>query len=168
MTTAIEYVLRGVFIGVGATLTIDAWAALLRRLGVPSLKFELLGRWVGHLLRGRLMHESISKASPVRGELLLGWLSHYAIGIGFAGVLLATFGLGWARSPTLGPALLVGVATVAAPWFVLQPAFGAGIASSKTATPVLNALKSLLTHTVFGVGLFAAALVAARLFPEFG
>lgn len=168
MSTAIEYVLRGVFIGAGATLTIDAWAALLRRLGVPSLKFALLGRWVGHLLRGRLMHENISKASPVRGELLLGWLSHYAIGIGFAGVLLATFGLGWARHPTLGPALLVGVATVVAPWFVLQPAFGAGIASSKTATPVLNALKSLLTHTVFGLGLFAAALVAARLFPTFG
>lgn len=168
MRTAIECVFRGIFIGAGATLVIDGWAALLRRFGVPSLNFALLGRWIGHLLRGRLTHESIAKASPVRGELWLGWVAHYAIGISFAGVLLATFGLAWARSPTLGPALLVGIGTVVAPLFVLQPALGAGIASSRTPTPVFNTLKSLTTHTVFGVGLFVAALVAALLFPTSG
>lgn len=168
MSIAIEFVLRGIFIGAGATLVIDAWAALLRRFGVPSLNFALLGRWMGHVLRGRLMHESIAKASPVRRELLLGWLVHYAIGISFAALLLATFGLDWGRSPTLGPALLVGIATVVAPLFVLQPALGAGVASSKTPRPVFNTLKSLMTHTVFGLGLFIAALVAARLFPSAG
>jgi Protein of unknown function (DUF2938) len=168
MHTTIEFVSRGIFIGAGATLVIDLWAALLRRLGVPSLNFALLGRWIGHLLRGRLMHESIAKASPVRGELLLGWCAHYAIGVSFAALLLATSGLAWARSPTLGPALLVGVGTVVAPLFILQPALGAGIASSKTPAPVFNTLKSLATHSVFGVGLFVAALVAARLIPRFG
>lgn len=168
MRTAIECVFRSVFIGAGATLVIDGWAALLRRFGVPSLNFAMLGRWIGHLLQGRLTHESIAKASPVRRELLLGWLAHYAIGISFAGLLLATFGLAWARSPTLGPALIVGVGTVVAPLFILQPALGAGIASSKTPTPVFNTLKSLTTHIVFGVGLFVAAVVAARLFPIFG
>jgi len=168
MRTAIECVFRGIFIGAGATLVIDVWAALLRRFGVPSLNFGMLGRWIGHLLQGRLMHESIAKASPVRRELWLGWLAHYAIGISFAGLLLAIFGLGWARSPTLGPALLVGVGTVVSPLFILQPALGAGIASSKTPTPVFNTLKSLTTHIVFGVGLFVAAVVAARLFPTSG
>lgn len=168
MSTTIEYVLRGVFIGVGATLAIDGWAALLRHIGVPSLNLALLGRWVGHLLRGRLTHGSIAKATPVRGESWLGWLAHYAIGVGFAGVLLATSGLAWARSPTLGPALLVGVGTVVAPLFILQPALGAGIASRNTPTPVFNTLKSLTTHTLFGFGLFVAAVVAARLFPIFG
>jgi hypothetical protein len=168
MHPTIELVLRGIFIGAGATLLIDAWAALLRRFGVPSLNFAFLGRWLGHLLRGRLAHPSIAKAEPVRGELLLGWCAHYAIGISFALLLLATFGLSWARSPTLGPALLVGVGTLAAPLFILQPALGAGIASSKTPTPVFNTFKSLMTHTVFGLGLFLAALAAARLFPTAG
>jgi hypothetical protein len=166
--TAIECVFRGIFIGAGATLVIDAWAALLRRFGIPSLNFAMLGRWIGHLRHGRLKHQSIAKASPVRRELLLGWAAHYAIGISFAGLLLAAFGLAWARSPTLGPALLVGVGTVVAPLFILQPALGAGIASSKTPTPVFNTLKSLTTHVVFGVGLFVAAVVAARLFPSSG
>lgn len=34
---------------------------------------------------------------------------------------------------------------------------GAGIASSKTKTPVFNALKSLVSHVVFGFGLFLSA-----------
>lgn len=33
----------------------------------------------------------------------------------------------------------------------------AGIASSKTKTPVFNALKSLVSHVVFGFGLFLSA-----------
>jgi hypothetical protein len=47
----------------------------------------------------------------------------------------------------------------------LQPAMGAGIASSKTARPVFNSMKSLATHTVFGVGLYLSAVVTALLFP---
>jgi len=165
MNATLEFALRTGFIGAGATLLIDAWAALLRQFGVASLNFRFLGRWLGHLPQGRVVHSSIAKAPPVRGEALLGWLAHYAIGISFAGLLLAFFGASWARSPSIGPALLVGLATLPAPLFILQPALGAGIASSKTPTPVLNTLKSLSTHTVFGVGLFVAASAAARLFP---
>lgn len=165
MRTIIEFAFRAVLIGAGATLVIDLWAAVLRRFGVPSLKLALLGRWIGHLFRGQLRHQSIAKAPPVRRELWLGWLAHYGIGVSFAGLLLAWVGLDWARAPTLGPALVVGVGTAVAPLFVLQPALGAGIASSKTPTPVFNTLKSLTTHSVFGVGLFVAAFVAAQIFP---
>jgi len=158
-----ELVARSLLIGVGATLVIDVWAALLRRLGVPSLDLAWLGRWIGHLPRGRFVHVRIAQAAPIRGELWIGWCAHYAIGIGFAALLLAVCGLEWARTPTLAPALLVGVATVAAPLFVLQPALGAGIASSKTPRPVFNSLKSLATHSVFGLGLFLAAYLIAAL-----
>ena len=165
MNNAIELVVRSTLIGAGATLTMDAWAAFLRRFGIPSLNFALLGRWIGHLLEGRFVHESIAKAAPVRGELLIGWSAHYAIGITFATVLLLVFGLDWARSPSIGPALLIGIVTVVAPLFVLQPALGAGIASWKTATPLFNSVKSVATHTVFGVGLFLAARLTAWLLP---
>jgi hypothetical protein len=55
----------------------------------------------------------------------------------------------------------MGVVTVVAPLFVLQPALGAGIASSKTPRPLFNSLKSLVTHVVFGIGLFLAARLTA-------
>src|SRR5690606_24449477 len=115
---------------------------------------------------GRFVHASIARAQPVRGERLLGWTAHYAIGVTFSALLLAVSGLAWARSPTLLPALAIGLVTVLAPLLILQPALGAGIASSKTPAPLFNTAKSVVTHTVFGLGLFAAARATAVLFPS--
>jgi hypothetical protein len=42
---------------------------------------------------------------------------------------------------------------------------GAGVASTRTPTPLLNNLKSLANHTVFGVGLYLAALISAGIAP---
>jgi hypothetical protein len=165
MNKTIELVVRSIVIGAGATVVMDVWAVVLRRFGVPSLNFALLGRWIGHLPRGRWLHQSIAKATPIQGESLIGWCAHYSIGITFAALLLAVFGVQWGRSPRLLPALLIGIVTVVAPLFVLQPALGAGIASSKTPAPVFNTVKSLITHTVFGFGLFLAARATASLIP---
>ena len=165
MSERLEFVLRTILIGIGATLVMDGWAFLLRQLGIPSLNFAVLGRWIGRLRQGQWMHASIARATPVRGELLIGWCAHYSIGIAFAALLLSTFGLKWARSPSLFPALLIGIVTVLAPLLILQPAMGAGIASSKTATPIFNSMKSLVTHTVYGVGLYLTALATASLIP---
>ena len=158
MNEKIEFAFRTVLIGAGATVAMDLWALLLRQFGIPSLNFAFLGRWIGHLPQKQWMHKSIAKAAPVRGELVMGWFAHYAIGVTFAALLLSSFGLKWARSPSLLPALLIGIVTVVSPLFILQPALGAGIASSKTPAPVFNSLKSLATHTVFGFGLYLAAL----------
>jgi len=165
MSPSIEFLLRTLMIGVGATLMMDLWALLLRQLGIPSLNFALLGRWIGHLRHGQWTHDSIARATPVPGELLMGWTAHYAIGVSFALLLLSTFGLKWARTPSLLPALLIGVVTVLAPLLILQPAMGAGIASTNTPTPILSSLKSLVTHTVYGLGLYLAALTTAALLP---
>ena len=165
MSDTAELAARAAAIGVGATLLMDVWALLLRRAGVPSLNLALLGRWVGHVFRGRVRHTSIASAAPIRGERWIGWIAHYAIGITFSALLLGTFGLEWAESPTLMPALGTGIATVVAPLCILQPGMGAGIASWKTPTPVFNSLKSLITHTVFGLGMYLAALAAAWAIP---
>lgn len=165
MSEAGECALRAVLIGAGATIVMDLWAALLRQGGVPSLNLAFLGRWIGHLPRGQWMHPNIARATPVRGESWIGWCAHYSIGILFSALLLWTCGLGWARSPSVLPALSIGIATVVAPLLILQPGMGAGIASWKTPRPVFNSIKSLVTHTVFGFGLYLAALATAWLLP---
>jgi hypothetical protein len=93
---------------------------------------------------------------------LLGWTVHYVIGIVFDAVLVLSQGVEWARAPTLLAALCTGILTVVAPLFILQPAMGAGIAASRTPRPWLNNLRSLANHTVFGVGLYFAALASAH------
>jgi hypothetical protein len=94
----------------------------------------------------------------VRGEVALGWALHYATGIAFAGLLVAVAGPHWLRSPVPAPALAIGLSTVLAPWLVMQPALGAGIAAARTPTPWRNRLRSLANHAVFGAGLYLAAL----------
>lgn len=163
MSEPIEFVVRAILIGAGGTVTMDLWAAALRRVGIASLNMALLGRWVGHLLRGRWRHTSIAAAAKVPHETTLGWAAHYTIGVTFAALLLWTQGLSWAQSPTLGPALLTGLVTVAAPLLILQPGMGGGIAFRNTATPLFSTAKSVVTHTVFGVGMYLAAKVAAAL-----
>lgn len=148
---------RVLFIGIGATFILDTWLALLGCMGVPTLNFAFIGRWVGHLLRGKFAHAAIARAEPIPGELAWGWLTHYAIGIAFAALLVGSQGVAWARQPTLGPAVGIGLCTVLAPLFVMQPAMGAGFASSKTATPVKNVLRSVANHAVFGLGLYLSS-----------
>jgi hypothetical protein len=154
-----DYLVASILIGAGATAATDAWALARRRLlRLPLPDWGLVGRWLAHMARGRFRHERIAAAPPVRGERVIGWIAHYATGIAFAGLLLAVCGLDWARQPTLGPALAVGIGTVAAPFFIMQPGMGAGIAASRTPRPAAARLQSLVTHAVFGLGLYATAL----------
>ena len=162
-----DYLGSVLFIGAGATLATDLWAiARGRLLGVPAPDWGLVGRWFGHMARGRFRHERIAIAEPVRGERVIGLSAHYLIGIAFAGALLAICGLEWARQPTLAPALALGMATVAAPFLLMQPGMGAGIAASRTPRPNSARLQSLVTHAVFGLGLYAAGLVLKLLSGE--
>jgi Protein of unknown function (DUF2938) len=160
MEDHVDYAGSTLFIGAGATLATDLWAiARGRLLGVPAPDWGLVGRWFAHMARGRFRHERIAAAEPVRGERAIGWTAHYLIGIAFAGALLAIGGPAWLRHPTLAPALAFGIATVASPFLLMQPGMGAGIAASRTPRPNAARAQSLVTHAVFGLGLYAAALV---------
>ena len=164
MNEQLELLLRGVFMGLVASALMDGWSLALRRgFHVSTLDYRLLGRWIGHFPRGRFRHQRIAAAEPILGERPLGWLAHYCIGITFALLLLAICGSGWAESPTVWPALLMGLATIVAPWFLMQPPMGAGIAGSKSPNPGATRLRNLGTHTVYGAGLYASALSVAVL-----
>jgi len=150
------------FIGVGATAIMDLWGWLRKSLfDGKGLDYGLVGRWIAHMPQGRFRHDAIAAAPAKRGERLIGWAAHYATGIAFAGLLIALFGEEWATRPTPGPALAVGIGTVVAPFFLMQPALGAGIAASKTANPTAARVQSLITHTVFGSGLYLSAWAAS-------
>ena len=160
MDELVEILVRAAVLGVGGAALMDAWGLLARRaFNVQGLDYALLGRWIGHLPRGRFFHQRIAAAAPIPGERALGWVAHYSIGILFALPLLIIAGLDWARSPTLGPPLLVALVTVLAPWLVMQPAMGAGVAGSRTPNPWATRLRNLATHGAYGIGLYVSAVV---------
>ena len=160
-----NYLLCALIIGVGATAAMDLWGVIRKRLlGFPTPNYALVGRWLALMPRGRFRHESIAAAPSMRHERLIGWTAHYLIGIVFAGLLLGVYGITWIDAPTIVPALLIGVGTVAAPFLLMQPGMGAGIAASRTPHPGAARVQSLITHAVFGVGLYGAAWIARLLY----
>jgi hypothetical protein len=145
-------------IGLGATALVDLWTLLRHRcFGVAPPDYAHLGRWLAHMRRGRFRHVAIAAAAPVRHERLIGWSAHYLIGIAFATLPALVQGEAWLRDPTPGPALLIGIGTVAAPFLLMQPGMGAGLAARRTPRPALARMQSLVTHAVFGLGLYLAA-----------
>jgi DUF2938 family protein len=158
-----RHIIGATFVGLGATLLIDLWALLLRRgFNIPSLSYCLLGRWLLHMPGGTFVHRNIAAAPQKLHECTLGWVAHYLIGTAFALVFVFLASGSWLERPTLLPALAFGVATTLVPYLVMQPAFGLGFAASKTPSPNQARLKSLMTHTVFGVGLYIWALLLSQ------
>lgn len=164
MTEVSELLIHGVLLGVLATATMDCWALLLKYFfAIPSLNWSMVGRWLGHFPKGRFQHGNIADADAVQAETLIGWIAHYSIGVVFAVFLLLITGSDWLEQPTPLPALCFGVITIIFPFFLMQPGMGAGIAASKTPRPNQARLRSLMAHSVFGIGLYLAALLISFL-----
>lgn len=155
-----NYLIATFIIGTGATAVMDLWGVMRKSLlGIALPDYGLVGRWIAHMTRGRFRHASIAASSPMRGEHIIGWTAHYLIGIAYAGLLIGIWGFEWVRHPTMGPAIAVGIVTVAAPFLIMQPGMGAGIAASRTPRPASARVQSLITHAIFGFGLYATGWV---------
>jgi hypothetical protein len=152
--------LKGVVIGGGATLLMDLWAVVLWkafRQGRPN--WAPVGRWFWHLKNGTVFHDDISKAEPYAFEQALGWIGHYAVGILYGVILSVIVGDAWFAAPTFLPAWILGIVTVGAGWFLLQPGLGIGVAASKLPNANTVRFLNLVSHTVFALGLYGTALL---------
>lgn len=157
---SIDSLCIAILVGIGATLIMDIWAVFLQRaFAISSLSFCLVGRWLGHMICGKFSHEKIAAATKIPAECMLGWLAHYLIGVIFALILVVSASEDWLVNPTLSPALLMGLLTLAIPFLIMQPALGLGIAAAKTPNPTQARIKSTATHLVFGVGLYVSAWI---------
>lgn len=155
-------ILKILLIGIGATATMDICAFILRLFGINGLDYKFLGRWIGHMLNGTFIHNKIFESPAIKNEHIIGQFAHYFIGIAFAFLLVIMFGKKWLESPSLFPALVIGLLTMVAPFFLMQPAFGFGIAGSNLPNPNKARLMSLIIHCVYGIGLFLSALLINR------
>lgn len=147
---------RAALAAVPATLAMDVGtrAILAPALGLQAPGPRELGRWIGHMPHGRFRHPDIATAPVVRGEAVIGILTHYAIGL----TLGAGYGLllraGRARRSSIPLALAYGTATTGFSWFVMFPATGKG-AIRYGENPKL-AVFSLCNHIVYGLALGTA------------
>lgn len=107
----------------------------------------------------RFRHAAIAATPPMPSELAIGWVTHDLTGIAFAALLLLTGGMTLLQEPTIGPTLIAGLGSVAVPMSAMQPAMVAGLAARRLPAPRGARIRSLINHTAFAVGLYAAGRV---------
>jgi len=135
VSEGLEFVVHAVLIGIGASLVLDLWTVFLKHcFGIEGLGYRMWAAGSATCREGGFFMTT-SQGASAGGEAIIGWGAHFATGVIYAAVLLGLVGLDWARQPTLLPALIVGLATVVAPLFIMQPGTGAGIAASKMPQP---------------------------------
>ena len=157
-----ELLLKGIVIGIGATVLMDLWAVFLWKAARQARpNWAPVGRWFWHLKNGTIFHDDISSAEPYAHELALGWIGHYAVGILYGVILALLAGPAWFAAPTFLPAWILGIVTVGAGWFLLQPGLGIGFAASKLPNANTVRILNLVSHTVFALGLYGTARLMA-------
>lgn len=168
MPNFLLFFVQAIFIGLGATLTFDLWGLFLKHaFKMTPSNICLVGRWLRYMPEGTFRHAHIASSPAKSAECTVGWLAHYTIGVTFAIVFVGLFGSDWLPQPTVFPALLFGIGTVFAPFFIMQPAFGLGVAAAKTANPAQARIRSLMNHMAFGFGLYLFGLWGSELLKVF-
>ena len=151
----------GVGAGVVGTLVMDSLNHLFSRTGLISrIDMGMLGRMAAGWARGRFRYGHPSEMRQVANERLHGYVTHYAIGVGFALVYMLGWDLlvGGPASPV--SALAYGVATTVASYFFVFPSMGLGVCGRRSPEGLKSPLSSLANHLFYGVGLaIAIALV---------
>ena len=152
--------IQGVLIGVIATIGMDIWAAIVKFLfRLPTANWAMVGRWFGHMPRGVFVHHPISVSAPIPNELAVGWIGHYVTGVVYGLAYLYTVQVLLSSGPSLISALIFGLVTLVAPWFIMQPAMGAGVFATRTPRPIVIRLVNLSMHAVFGASLYVGWLL---------
>jgi hypothetical protein len=147
-------VVTGVVAGVLGTLAMDSLNHLFARAGmITKIDVGGIGRMAVGWTHGRFFYGHPSEMEQAANETLWGYVTHHAIGLGFA----IPFVLGWdllvggSVSPVW--ALAYGVATTVASWFLVYPAMGFGMCGRKSPDGIKAPLSSLANHLFYGVGL---------------
>ena len=153
-----DFFQNAIFSGVFATIVLDVWQRILHAAtGFPPTNWGIVGRWFGHMPRGRFMHASIVEAEPVANEAAIGWGMHYLIGVIYGLVYVGLIVVVLSGTPSLLNGLLFGAASVVIPWFLMMPALGVGVMASKAPKPAAPRYAALAAHSIYGVALYAGS-----------
>jgi len=156
-----DLIVKGIVAGVLGTLFMDLLNHLFARIGVISkIDVRIIGRMAVGWTQGRFRYSHPDEMERVPKEMIYGYFTHYAIGVGFA----IPFILGW-NLLIGGPvspvwAFVYGVATTVASLFFVYPSMGFGMFGWRSPEGIKGPLSSLANHLFFGVGMAVAVALA--------
>lgn len=149
-----DSILAGVIVGVLGTLTMDLLNDLFARTGmILRIDVGMIGRMTAGWAHGRFVYEHPSQMDEVAREKLCGYLAHHTIGVVLALPFILVWDLlgGGLASPLW--ALVYGIITTAASYFIVFPSMGFGVFGRRSPDGLRAPLSSLANHLFYGVGL---------------
>lgn len=142
--------------GILGTLAMDLGNLLFSRAGILlKIDVRMIGRMAAGWTRGRLRYGHPGELEEAENERAFGYLTHGAIGVGFAVPYL----LGW-QILVEGPAspawaIVYGAATTVASWFFVYPSMGLGPLGRQSPDGLRAVLSPLANHFFYGLGMAA-------------
>ena len=152
-----NFIVTGAAAGVLGTMAMDSLNHLFARTGMLlKIDMAMIGRMSAGWARGRFCYRQPEEMEPVAHEKLLGYITHYAIGVGLAFIYVLGWSLlvGGPASPVW--ALVYGVATTVASLFVVYPSMGLGVCGRRSPEGARAPLSPLANHLFFGIGMAVA------------
>lgn len=159
----VELLFFGAAAGLGATILTDIVGVLRQGWRTTHGFYCLVGRWIGSLRQSGLAHHDIRTSAPIAAEAPLGWTAHIILGIAYGICFAFLFGASAFDMPQLWQGLSIGLFTVLVPWLIFQPLFGWGFAMAKAPEPWKLRMKGVITHTVFGLGIWICAVMTSTI-----
>ncbi len=152
-----DLIAAGIAAGVLGTMVMDLLNHLVAGTGLISkIDVRMIGRMSAGWTRGRLCYRRPDEMEAVANERLYGYVTHYAIGVGFALAYVIGWEL-WVGGPASAAwALAYGLATTAASYFFVFPSMGLGVFGRRSPDGLKSPLSSLANHLFFAVGMAAA------------
>ena len=156
-----DIIITGFVAGVLGTLMMDFLNHIFSRTGILlRIDVGMIGRMAAGWTQGRFRYNHPDEMSYVPNEMVYGYLTHYAIGVGFA--VPFVFGwaifIGWPVTPIW--ALTYGVATTVASVFFVYPSMGLGVFGCRSPEGIRAPLSSVANHFFFGIGMAVAVAFA--------
>ncbi|MCA0941955.1 DUF2938 domain-containing protein [Salipiger pacificus] len=150
-------------VGIGATIALDLWGLITAKIGwMPGTHWPSVGRWLLGIPAGRLVLDGGDDRAHSVGEVLTGWVFHYAIGIAYAVMFPLFWGVDFISAPTVFPFVLIGVIiSTLAGLIILIPGMGGGIFARKLPNAGAMITYVLLAHVVFAIAQYLLALSVA-------
>jgi hypothetical protein len=150
-------ILTGAIAGVLGTIAMDILNHFFARTGlILRIDMRMIGRMSAGWAHGRFRYRHPTEMSQVANELLLGYFTHYAIGMGLAIPFVFAWSLLVGNPVSPGWILAYGVATTVASVCLVYPSMGLGVFGLRSPEGIRAPLSSLANHFFFGTGMAVA------------
>jgi hypothetical protein len=156
-----DLVITGVVAGMLGTLVMDSLNHLFSRNGMLlKIDIKMIGRMSAGWARGRFRYHHPDEMEQIANELLYGYISHYAIGVGLAIIYMLGWDLlvGGPASPVW--ALAYGAATTIASYLLVLPSMGMGAFGRRSPEGIKALLSPLANHLFYGIGIAITVALA--------